>query len=144
MNTIVVQCGLSVFDDPSIAAPEPLGEITIEQARGTDVNCLGKPVEVNGRTDGHTERYRSLQWRHNEHSASQITSFTVVYSTVYTCADQRKHQRSASLAFVRGIHRWPVNSSHKGPVTRKMFPFDDVIMCAWYVYIRFHICQDNV
>ena len=43
-------------------------------------------------------------------------------------ADQRKHQSSASLAFVWGIHRWPVNSSHKGPVTRKMVPFDDVIM----------------
>ena len=60
--------------------------------------------------------------------ASQITSLTIVYSTVYSCADQRKHQSSASLAFVRGIHRWPVNSPHKGPVTRKMFPFDDVIM----------------
>ena len=56
--------------------------------------------------------------------ASQITSLTIVYSTV--C--QRKHQSSASLAFVRGIHRWPVNSPHKWPVTRKMFPFDDVIM----------------
>ena len=41
---------------------------------------------------------------------------------------QRKHQSSASLAFVRRIHRRPVNSPHKGPVTRKMFPFDDVIM----------------
>ena len=60
--------------------------------------------------------------------ASQITSLTIVYSTVYLCADQRKHQSSASLMFVRGIHRWPVNSPHKGPVTRKMFPFDDVIM----------------
>ena len=56
--------------------------------------------------------------------ASQITSLTIVCSG----ADQRKHQSSASLAFVRGIHRWPVNFSHKGPVTRKMFPFDDVIM----------------
>ena len=60
--------------------------------------------------------------------ASQITSLTVVYSTVYSGADQRKHQSSASLAFVRGIHRGPVNSPHKWPVTRKMFPFDDVIM----------------
>ena len=60
--------------------------------------------------------------------ASQITSLTIVYSTVYSDADQRKHQSSASLAFVRGIHRGPVNSPHKGPVTRKMFPFDDVIM----------------
>ena len=55
---------------------------------------------------------------------SQITSLTIVYSTVYSGADQRKHQSSASLAFVWGIHRWP----HKGPVTRKMFPFDDAIM----------------
>ena len=60
--------------------------------------------------------------------AFQITSLTIVYSTVYSSVDQRKHQSSASLAFVRGIHRWPENSLHKWPVTRKMFPFDDVIM----------------
>ena len=60
--------------------------------------------------------------------ASQITSLTVVYSTVYSDTDQRKHQSSASLAFVRGIHRRPVNSPHKWPVTRKMYPFHDVIM----------------
>ena len=54
------------------------------------------------------------------------TRLTIVYSTVYSGTDQRKHQSSASLAFVLGIHRWPVNSPHKGPVTRKMFPFDDV------------------
>ena len=59
--------------------------------------------------------------------ASQITSLTIVYSTVYSGADQRKHERSASLAFVRGIHRGPVNSPHKWPVTGKMFPFVDVI-----------------
>ena len=60
--------------------------------------------------------------------AFQITSLTIVYSTVYWGADQRKHQSSASLAFVRGIHRWPVNSPHKGPVTQKMFLIDDAIM----------------
>ena len=60
--------------------------------------------------------------------ASQITDFKKVYSAVCSGPDQRKHQSSASLAFVRGIHWWPVNSPHKGPVTRKMFPFDDVIM----------------
>ena len=42
--------------------------------------------------------------------------------------DQGKHQSSASLAFLRGIHRSPMNSPHKGPVTQKMFPFDDIIM----------------
>ena len=60
--------------------------------------------------------------------ASQITSLTIVYSIVYSDADQRKHQSSASLAFVRGFTGGPVNSPHKWPVTRKMFPFDDVIM----------------
>ena len=55
--------------------------------------------------------------------ASQITSLTSVYSTVYPVADQRKHQSSASLAFVRGIHRRPVNAPHKWPVTRKCFYF---------------------
>ena len=60
--------------------------------------------------------------------SSRITNLTIVYSSVYSGADQRKHQSSSSLAFVREIHRWPVNSAHRGPVTRKMFPFDDVIM----------------
>ena len=64
--------------------------------------------------------------------ASKITSLTVVYSTIYSGADQSKHQSSASLAFVWGIHRGPVNSPHKWPVTRKMFPFDDVIMINGY------------
>ena len=85
-----------------------------------------------------------MSWRHhglqilpyNQHYgdvtmgaiASHITSLTIVYSTVNSDADQRKHQSSTSLAFVRGIHRWPVNSQHKWPVTRTMFPFGDVIM----------------
>ena len=60
--------------------------------------------------------------------ASQITSLTIVYSNVSSDADQMKHQSSASLAFVRGIHRWAMKSPHKGPVTRKMFPFDSVIL----------------
>ena len=60
--------------------------------------------------------------------ASQITSLAIVYSIIYSGADQSKHQSSTSLAFVWGIHRGPVNSPHKWPVTRKIFPFDDVIM----------------
>ena len=54
---------------------------------------------------------------------SQITSLTIVYSTVYSDAGQRKHHSSALMAFVS-----PMNSPHKWPVTQKMFPFDDVIM----------------
>ena len=90
--------------------------------------------------------------------ASQITRLTIVNSTVYSgtererlslsafwgpyspyklCTDQRKHQSSMSLAFARGIHRWPVNSPHKGPVTWKMFPLDDVIMWdGWQTWIE--------
>ena len=60
--------------------------------------------------------------------ASQITSLTIVYLAVHSGTDQRKHQSSTSLAFVRGIHRWSVNSPHKWPVTWKMFPFDDIII----------------
>ena len=62
--------------------------------------------------------------------AFQITSVSLVCSTICWGADQRKHQSTTLLAFVRRIHRWPVNSPHKGPVTQKMFPFDDVIMDA--------------
>ena len=81
-------------------------------------------------------RHRPIIWIYVNHYddvimgtiASQITSLASVYSTVYSGADQSKHQSSASLAFMWGIHRGPVNSPHKWPVTRKMSPFDDVIM----------------
>ena len=58
---------------------------------------------------------------------SQITGISIVYSTVCWGAAQRKHQSSASVAFVWRIHGRPVDSLHKRRVTRKMFPFDDVI-----------------
>ena len=74
---------------------------------------------------GHPIGCPSLQWHHNE---PDNTSHTIVYSTIYSGADQRKHQSSMPLAFVSGIHRSPVNSPHKGPVTLKMFSFGDVIM----------------
>ena len=64
-------------------------------------------------------------------TASQITGVSVICWTVVSGADQRKHQSSPSVAFVRGSHRWPVNSPHKRPVTRKMFPFDYVIMTCF-------------
>ena len=65
--------------------------------------------------------------------ASEITSLTIVYSTDFFWQRSKKHQSSASPAFVRGIHQWAVYSLHKGPVTRKMFPFDDVIM-VWVTF----------
>ena len=72
--------------------------------------------------------------------ASQIIGVSIVYSTVCSGADQRKHQSSAPLAFVRGIPQWPVNSPHKGSVTRKMFPFDDVIMKSLILNCTIHRC----
>ena len=93
---------------------------------------------------GFSHLVKSLHWRHNDRDGVSNYQPTIVYSTVYSGADQRKHQSSASLAFVRRIHRWPVNSPHKEPVTRKMFPFDDVIryvtrlppniVIKWYIY----------
>ena len=60
--------------------------------------------------------------------APQNMRVSIVCSAVCSGADQRKHQSFASLAFVKVIHRWPVDSPHKGPVTRIIFPFDDVII----------------
>ena len=70
--------------------------------------------------------------------ASQVTSLTIVNSTAYSGTDQRKHQTSASLAFVRGIHRWPLKSPHEWPLTEKMSPFNDVIMIihAYKKYVK--------
>ena len=70
--------------------------------------------------------------------AYQITSLTIVYSTVYSDADKKKaHQSSARLAFVWGIHRGP-GPPHKWPVTRRMFTFDDAVM-----NVIFAILSDN-
>ena len=89
--------------------------------------------------------YNAVAARHRPYSdvimssmASQTTGVSIVYAIVCSGIDQRKYQSYASLAFVRGIHRWLVNSPHKGPVTRKMLPFNYIIMetivvCNLYV-----------
>ena len=76
--------------------------------------------------------------------ASQITGVSIVCSTVCSGADQRKYRSSPSLAFVRGIHRCPVNSPHKGPVTRKLFPFDDVIIDRLFNLPLFTGCNNSM
>ena len=70
--------------------------------------------------------------------ASQITSITIVYSTIYS--DQRKYQSSASLVFVQGIHRLPVNSPHKWPETRKMFS----IWCRHHGVLDLQTCYGDL
>ena len=99
--------------------------------------CLSSAIEVG----------LTFYWAASKHyidvivstMASQITNVSIVYSTVCTGTGQRKYQSSASLAFIRGIHRWPVNSPHKGSVTRKMLPFDDVIKTSWNLIDRCYI-----
>ena len=91
----------------------------------------------------HLGGLKSLHWHHNERDmASQITSLTTVYSTFYSGADQRKHQSSASLAFVWGIV-WPVNSSHNRSVTWTIFPFDDVILCVSRLLLFVHVTHHS-
>ena len=63
--------------------------------------------------------------------ASQINSLAIVYSAVYS---RRRSKKTSKLRVTRlrvGNLPWPVNSPHKGPVKRKMFPFDDVIMTVY-------------
>ena len=82
-----------------------------------------------------------LRWRHNEHDcASNHQPRDCLLNRLFR-RRSKKTSKLRTLAFVRGIHRGPVNSPHKWPVTRKMFPFDDVIMPrsrpGWFV--RFEI-----
>ena len=75
----------------------------------------------------------SFQWRHNgRDGVPNHQPHHRLLNRLFS-ADQRKHQSSASLAFSWGIRRWPVNSLHKWPVTREIFPFDDVIM-YWNIH----------
>ena len=77
----------------------------------------------------------ALQWRHNmRDGVSNHQPHDCLLKHLFG-RRKKPHQSSASLAFVPEIHRWPVNSPHKWPVTRKMFPFDDVIMiCLRWLY----------
>ena len=91
-------------------------------------NCLNAYVATIGNMYKWIARIHHYRDVITSAMASQITGVSIVCSVVCSGANQRKHQSSASLTFVREIHWWPVNSLHEGPVTRKMFPFDDVIM----------------
>ena len=75
-----------------------------------------------------THNCLSLRWRHNGcDSVSNHQPHKCLLNRLF----RRRSKKTSKLrvtGFVLGIHRWPVNSPHKGPVTRKMFPFDDVIM----------------
>ena len=69
------------------------------------------------------------QWRHNGRGGvSDHRPHDCLLNRLFRLRSKKNIKSSSSLAFVRGIHRWPANSPHKWPVTRKMFPFDDVNM----------------
>ena len=85
---------------------------------------------------GSTATQPSLLWRHNgDECVSNHQPHSCLLNRLFR-RRSRKHQSSSSLAFVWGIHRSPVNSPHKWPVTRKMFPFDDVIMSS--IFSHYH------
>ena len=90
--------------------------------------------------------YHNISWHHRitvtsygHHGVSNHRA-SAVYSTICQGAHERKHQNYALLAFVRGLHRWTVDSPHKGPGTQKMFPFDDVIMKSRTLKIWLQSC----
>ena len=122
---------------PQLVCIRPVHVVFLRQyTRDTVVTFLRRPHE------------RTTTWHYSDvimsAMASQITGVWTVSPAVCSGADQRKHQSSTSLAFARGVHRWPVDSPHKGSATRKMFLFDDVIMSlprGWYtgVLLEFKI-----
>ena len=99
--------------------------MTIYQLSGLYIFPINNVYKTNAKLETKNYHYSYVTMRV---MASEITRISIVYSTVCSGADQRKHQSSGSLAFVRGIHCWPVDSMHKNLVMRKMFPFDDIIM----------------
>ena len=71
----------------------------------------------------------SIQWRHNERdSVSNRRRLDYLLIRLFRRRSNKKIKAPRHWPFVRGIHRWPLNFPHKGPVTRRMFPFGDVIM----------------
>ena len=91
-------------------------------------------------TVGFPSQITTLQWRHNgRDGVSNHQPHDCLLDRLFKGADQRKHLSSASLAFARGIHREPGTSPHKWPVTRKMFPFDDVIMSHTHLWCVLHL-----
>ena len=109
-------CNALCLDSKKIHAQSGIKLVQAKKAK--NAGSLASVSEVqHGLWVQHSVNRRNPQAHYNDvimgAMASQITSLTIVYLTVYSGAEQRKHQSSASLAFVRGIHRWPVNSRHR-------------------------------
>ena len=100
----------NVLAQPAAAAPAAVGVVVLI----AEVGCVWWS--------------QSLQWCHNEYDSVFNRQPHDCLLNLYSGTDQGKHQNSVSLAFVEGIYRWLVNSLHKGPVTQRMFPIDNIIM----------------
>ena len=113
------------FDDDTVSFWICIRSLTVRPG-------IPRPINIPcGRSIRRAWPANSLQWRHNgRDGVSNYQSHDCLLNRLFK-AQKKKNQSSASLAFVRGIHRWPLNSPHKGPIARKMFPFDDVIMSWW-------------
>ena len=81
----------------------------------------------------------SIQWRHNKRV---IISDHQRFHCLLNCWIKRSSKKTSKLrvtGLCAGIHRWPVNSPHKRPVTRKMLPFDDVIIEITCSHLATHL-----
>ena len=80
--------------------------------------------------------YCTLRWRHNDHDGiSNHQPHDCLLNPLF----RRRSKKTSKLrvtGLCAGIHRWPVNSTHKWPVIRKMFPFDDVILRTAIMMVR--------
>ena len=86
----------------------------------------------------------TLQWHHNgRDGVSDHQPHDCLLKRLFR-RRSKKHQSSASLAFVWGIHRWPMNSPHKGSVTRKMFPFNYVILKYRFLHLCLFQCRVQI
>ena len=112
-----------------------LSGLDIGLAHAIDILLRGRPGPAY-----HKYIMTSLQWSHNERDG--VPNHRRIYCLLNRLFRRRskKTWKLRVTAFVRGIHRWPVNSPHKWPVTRKMFPFDDVIMSLWYTFYQNQSC----
>ena len=83
----------------------------------------------------------TLQWRHN---GGDGLSNHQPHDCLLKCLFRRCSMKTSKLrvtGLCAGNHWWPVNSQHKWPVTRKMFPFHDLIMlCNYPKTVHFHMC----
>ena len=94
----------------------------------TSTVAINRPQFATHRGVHNQSPWKILQWRHNGRGS---VSNHQPHHCLLNCLFRRRSKKTSKLrvtGFVRGIHRRPVNSPHKWPVTRKMVPFDDVIM----------------